>query len=306
MKKLIVSLLIIILGFILVDRVAGRMMWWVNQHSNDTIAPKIKYITSGVSEDVVLMGTSRCQGHYVSSIIRDSIGMSVYNGGIDASENIYSHYILLSHLLEKCKPKVICLDVRLNDILTEKTPFMAISFFAPYYGRNSRADSVYQLARNAWGYEVSHLYRFNSKAPSNILGLISNKQSIKGADNGYLPIAKPARPLTIPNKELALDSRPVDKNKVEYLKRFASLCKQNDIQLVFVVSPMPTYVDKDYYKCLKSFAVNHGIVFLDYHTTGLFLDHPEYFKDRQHLWDEGAREFSKVFGHDLKRVVSND
>jgi hypothetical protein len=44
--------------------------------------------------------------------------------------------------------------------------------------------------------------------------------------------------------------------------------------------------------------------FLDYHTNGLYLDHREYFMDNDHLWDKGARKYSSVFAHDLKKLIN--
>ena len=303
MKRFIISALVILVGVFVVDRIGGQIMWWVNQHSHDTTAPKIKYLVNGVNEDVVLMGTSRCQGHYVSSIIADSLGMSVYNGGIDASENIFSHYIMFSHLLAGHTPKVICLDVRRNDLFVEADPYKSVSFFAPYFGRNRQADSVYYTAGKATGYVVSHLYRYNSKAASNIIGLIYNKQALKGEDNGYLPILKPTKTIQISEDFSSPKTEEIDTNKLDYLQRFIAHCKERNIELFLIVSPAPSRVDNHYYAALKDLADRNGITFMDYHTSGLFLDHPEFFKDSQHLWDEGARLFSSIFAKDLKLLL---
>ena len=70
-----------------------------------------------------------------------------------------------------------------------------------------------------------------------------------------------------------------------------------------MVSPKLTKVSPSHYDVLKSLAQANGIPFLDYHTRGLYLDHPEYFKDSSHLWDEGAKVFSSLFAHDLKECL---
>lgn len=305
MKRFIISAIVILIGVFALDRIGGQMMWWVNQHSHDATAPKIKYIVEGAKEDVVLMGTSRCQGHYVSSIIADSLGMSVYNGGIDASENIFSHYIVFSHLLANHTPKVICLDVRRNDLFAETDPYTSISFFAPYFGQNKQADSVYYTAGTARQYLASHLYRYNSKAASNILGLVYNKQTAKGEDHGYIPILKPLNPIEITEEITVPANNEIDENKLDYLQRLIDHCKERNIMLVLVVSPSPSHVDDNYYAGIRQLAVKYGIPFMDYHTPGLFLDRPELFKDRGHLWDEGARLFSMMFAEDLKRMVDH-
>lgn len=301
MKKLLISILFILVGLFVVDRLGGEAMWWVNQHTHDVSGPKIKYLANDVHEDVVMMGTSRCNSHYVPSIISDSIGMSVYNGGIDASDNIYSHYIMLNHILDIHKPKVLCLEVQISDFSKQANPFKCISFFAPYIGKNEKADSVFKLAGKYWQYRISHLYRYNAKAISNIAGLVINRHA--GGDNGYIPDPKPKKFPKVLSYNKTQNNK--DSLKIEYLNRFISLCKQNKIKLVFTIAPAYRKIDSDYYEVLKIIAQKNNIPFLDYHTKGLFLDHPDYFHDPDHLWDQGSRIYSTIFASDLKRVLSN-
>lgn len=299
MKKLLISTLFVLVGLFVTDRLGGMAMWWVNQHTHDVSGPKIKYLVDSVSEDVLLMGTSRCNLHYVPSIISDSIGLSVYNGGIDASNNIYAHYLILNHILAIHKPKVICLEVMTNDFAEQEAPFSTVTFFAPYFGLNEGADSVFRLAGTYWKYSISHLYRYNAKAASNIAGLVINRQ--KGGDNGYIPSPQPA---CFPDSLQYSDTpKKIDLMKLKYVQKFISLCHNNGVKLVFMVSPTYTEVSSDYYDVLKGIAKKNDIPFLDYHTKGLFLDHPDYFRDPSHLWDKGARAYSSIFASDLKRVL---
>lgn len=301
MKKFVASFLFVLIGVFGVDRIGGVAMWWVNQHTHDVSSPKIKYLVNDVHEDIVLMGTSRCNLHYVPSIISDTLGMSVYNGGIDASYNIYAHYIMLNHILARHTPKVICLEVMTSDFVKDRDPFNTIGFFAPYFGLNSHADSVFIEAGKYWQYKISYLYRYNAKAVSNIAGLAINRQA--GNDNGYIPNPKPAHfPEILEKNNVPEESDP---KKLEYIQRFINQCQQKDIKLIFMVSPMYSVVDARHYDVLKSIARENGIPFMDYHTTGLYLDHPEYFKDWMHLWDKGARLFSSVFAIDLKRILES-
>ena len=301
MKKLLYSLLFILLGVFVVDRLGGMAMWWINQHTKDMSAPQIKYLVNDVKEEVIMMGTSRCELHYVPSIISDSIGMSVYNGGIDASDNIYAHYIMLNHILSHHIPQVICLEVMKNDYELQDNPFLTTSFFAPYFGRNEQADSVFRQAGLYWKYKVSHLYRFNAKSVSNIAGLVVNRNP--NGDNGYYPKAKPP---FFPSKIEPLETPvSVDNNKLYYLKRFIDICKENGIKLFFVVSPCYTYPSSDLYDVIKEVAHQNDIVFINYHSQGLFLDHPELFMDSFHLWDEGARKYSSMFASELKRYLNH-
>lgn len=300
MKRLLLSFLFVAVGLFVVDRIGGQLMWWVNQHTKDVSGPKIKYLVNDVYEDVLLFGTSRCNLHYVPSILQDTLGMSVYNGGIDASHCIYAHYFIFNHVLERYTPKVVCVELSEFDYNKEgKKGFETVSFFGPYAGKNVAADSVFRDAGTWWKYQLSHLYRYNAKAVSNIAGLFYSRQS--GEDHGYIPNPKPAQ---FPSRlEKAKTPKGIDSLKIAYLNRFITLCEKHAIRLVFMVSPAYSIASPDLYDPLKEIAKKHHIPFLDYHSEGLYLDHPEYFKDSGHLWDQGARFYTARFAHDLSELL---
>ena len=301
MKKIVISILFILVGVFVGDRLGGMVMWWINQHTHDTTGPKMKYMVNDLNEDVLLLGASKCQRHYVSSIISDTLGMSVYNGGIDATNNIFAHYISLNYALTHHTPKVVCLELFSSDFAPAPHTFDAVSFFAPYIGLSERADSVFRLAGSYWKYQVSHLYRYNSRAVTNIFALLVNR--LEGEDHGYLPNPKPTYPVG-PLLHFKSPQR-TDSLRLCYMQKFVSLCQQKGIKLVFMVSPTYMKVDTDNYAPLRAFAQQNNIPFLDYHTCGLFQDHPEYFVDNYHLWDQPARAFSSIFASDLKRTLDS-
>ena len=105
MFRFLVSLLSVGAMLFILDRVGARVMWWVNQHTHDVSGPKIRMMTDSVDADFVMMGTSRCNSHYVPSILADSLRLTVYNGGVDASGCIFAHYFLLQQLLRHHSPK---------------------------------------------------------------------------------------------------------------------------------------------------------------------------------------------------------
>ena len=298
MKKLVMSILIVLAGLFAVDRLGGAAMGLVCKFSNDGFSPKFRYLQNGIHEDIVFLGASRCQHHYVPGIIADSLGKSVYNAGFGNSDNIYSHYIVLNHILDRYTPEMICLEVMPSDYNLQDDPFVFISMFAPLFGKCKGADSVFRQAGTYWRYKVSLLYRYNARASSNLWGLIINREQRN--DRGYTPLLPSS---SFPDRiRLEEKDTGVDQQKIEYLHHFVDLCRQNGVKVVFVVSPKYTRVDGTHYDILKDFAEAQSIPFLDYHTPGLYLDHPEYFKDEGHLWDKGARLYSSVIAQDLKAL----
>lgn len=301
MKKLAVSILFILISVFILDRTGARIMWWVNQNTHDVSGPKLRYLANDINEDFVIMGTSRANYHYVPSIIADSIGESVYNGGIDASNCIYAHYFALNLILEHHIPKMIILEVMPSDYAVRSDAFETTSFFAPYIGRSERADSIFRLAGNYYPYQISHLYRFNAKAVSNLFGLVMNRQ--QNEDHGYAPIyATGYSPQSIPEES---SPKEIDSMKLLYMEKFIQLCHNHHIRMIMTVSPSYSHADSTLYSPLKKIASLYHIPFLDYHSQGLFLNHVELFRDQLHLWDKGAREYSCIFASDLKKLLSD-
>lgn len=273
------------------------------KQSKSVLAPKLTHLAFDAHEDVLLLGTSRCNCHYVPTIIADSLKMTVYNGGIDGSENIFSHYMALCYALDCHKPKVVCLEVMEEDCRQTDKSLETINRFAPFFGMNDRADSLFAVAGSAWKYQLSHLYRHNATSLTTLTGLIQAAK--KSDEHGFYSLKK--EPGT--RSSLVLEDEPepqaVDSLKLAYLQRFMDLCKENRVKLVFVASPKYTIARASQYDVIKRLAAENGIPFLDYHSQGLYHDHPEYFKDFAHLWDEGARRYSSVFASDLKTHIAD-
>lgn len=299
MKKFCLSFFVLLTALVAADRAVGCAMQCVGQHSQDVLAPKLCYISSGVHEDVILIGASRCHHHYVPSILSDSLKLSVYNAGVGGSNNIFSHFFTLCQILRQHTPQMVCLEVMPTDFNWQEDPYTALGFFAPLLGCSAEADSLFRLAGSYWPYRLSMLYRYNRKASSNLWGLVLNRQ--KDADHGYIPLPNPVVfPKQLESEEPSVQTDPL---KMYYLSRFISLCRQRNIMLVFLVSPKFTQVNPAHYQVLKTLAQQYNIPFFDYHTPGVFHDHPEYFKDTSHLWADGARRFSEVVAGDLRRYL---
>ena len=299
MRKIACFILVSLTLLLVADRLGGMAMRVAASRSNDVLSPKLRYIADSVHEDVVLLGASRCHHHYVPSVMAKVLGLSVYNAGVGGSDNIFSHYIVLRHILQRHTPRLVVLEVMTTDYSQQADPFATVSYFAPLFGRCAAADSVYHLCGSHWKYALSHLYRYNAKAPATLWGLVLNRQ--RDHDHGYMPLATPACP---PTEEPAADApRQVDSLKLSYLRRFIALCRERGAEVVLTVSPRLTRVKPSHYDVLRSLARHCGVGFLDYHTPGLYLDRPDLFRDASHLCDNGARRFSTLVAGDLKAFV---
>lgn len=301
MKKLLYSLISFGVLLFVVDRIGGWGLDKLRNITHSQMYTKMNRIERGVTEDVVIFGTSRANMHYVPSILSDSLQMSVYNAGTTGSNNIFSQYLTLCHVLKKHTPKIVCLELSVQDYCLENVdPFEQLSRFAPFVGTSDKMDAVYKEAGQYWIYQISHLYRYNH----GVLGLLGGLVHSIGeanSDNGYIGLPKPEH---FPDEiEVQATPKEIDPLKITYLEKFIGDCEERNITICFMVSPAYRKVASDIYDPLKEIAKKHHIPFLDYHSEGLYLDHPEYFKDAGHLWDQGARLYTARFAHDLSELL---
>ena len=302
MKKTILSLTLILAAFLAIDRLGALAMKWVFEHTNDIIAPKLRHLDHGVRQDILLLGTSRCQYHFVPQIITDSTALSAYNAGIDASDNVFAHYMVLQFVLQHHTPQVVVLQTSEDDYAQDKNPAGPTTFFAPYVGRNARMDAIFRQAGTYWPYQISHLYRYNAKALSNLAGL--RKATPPDADNGYVYVTDQG----VHPDSLIHDYAPKHENPVmiRQMETFINECHSRGITLVMTIPPVFSLVGPDRYAPLHRLARQHGVPLLDYHTPGLFTDRPDLFHDTGHMNGNGAQLFTAIFAHDLKQILEEN
>jgi len=301
MKKFLASLLIIFVLWFAIDRIGGMVMNWVTWHTNEAVSQKICHIVSAVDTDILLLGTSRCESHYLPSIIRDSTGMSVYNAGMSSSGSIYFQYATLAHVLRYHTPKVVVLDTGESEFAANEDDQSALTFYAPHIGLYPEADSVFYWLGWMGRYRFSHLYRYHALSNVAITRLFMSPDP--NIADGYSPIAEPP---SYPD-DLGEVQQPLPRveKKIALFRRFIRCCKQHRIQLVLSISPSYSLPSPHYYDVLKNIAEEEQLPLFDYDTSGLYTDHPEYFYDQAHLWDKGARLFSQRFAHDLKAFIAS-
>lgn len=296
MKKVIVLILAVIAGCFIADRIGSNVCSAIHEHSDGITAFKYRYLFSKCEDEMVLMGTSRCEAHYVSTIIQDSLNLSVYNGGIDASGNIFSHYATLCLLLKHHTPQYIGLELSVYDFAQMPDPFNTLTYLAPYIGYDEEVDDIFRNAGTYWKYQLSHLYRYNAKIMADLAGYIVPYG--EAAENGYL---KKNKPLVAPQKRDTMPSSyTVDKLKMQYLNKFVKKCADNNILLFCMISPNYDKAEATSYSILHDWAKKNYITLFDYHTKGLFSNSPELFYDNHHLCHDGAVHYTKIFVHDLK------
>jgi len=80
-QKYLFKILLFVLLLISLDYVIGKILAKYYNSMNRGEEQKVRYSLNDVNEDVVIFGASRAQHHYSSSIISDSLNVTVFNTG---------------------------------------------------------------------------------------------------------------------------------------------------------------------------------------------------------------------------------
>lgn len=300
MNKLIfVKYIIIVLFGVLISDIAISFVLetLMNKRYNEQI-----YSTYNLSADIAILGASRASHHYIPKVFEDSLHLKTRNLGIDG-KNIFTQYIVLRSIVEHSqhKPKMVILELSAIDINdTPKWNTENLNILFPYFRSESYVrDLLKDVLPTGEFYSliISGLYRHNS----NILTyskLLLQGFSIK--NDGYIPLYREWNKPIKYEEEHGLSIHP---KKVEYIEKFISLCKQEDIKLIFVVSPnyklLPNQV---WVKTVKAIALGNNIPFLYHEKDSLFHSHPEWFNEPFHLNDVGAHIYSDLIANEIRQL----
>lgn len=233
--------------------------------------------------EVLILGPSTANHNYNSMLMADSLGMDVYNSGLDGRDIIYSDVVLQSYL-KRCKLKKVILDI--SSVQLDGSWLNRIHDTKPYYGLNDAVTNYYNTESD-WQQRLkllSSLYRYNKTLSYWIRVQIDPVNTTKG----YSPLSGVDDCLEWNNE----DSFSVDTAEYKHLMNIVNVCKKVNTKLILVQSPKAG-TNPVFDKWISDFAKIHGITIIKENVNRYYRQHPELFKDENHLNSEGADVFSK-------------
>jgi len=262
---------------------------------------KIRYTIDSTKEDILIFGSSRAQHHYIPDTITKYTGMSAYNCGVGGQGLAFS-YIQIHETLKRYKPKLIILDLSPN-ILFDPLSDQKLKVLLPYYNKDSVIENILTNGSLFEKFKFSfRIYPYNGTAFNIMRAYLHYNQDLY---KGYIPLQgiidtnaiKEARYthdqlLNFPNKQNA------------FINRIINECKQNNVGLIFVVSPIYA-TGKDEKKIIdniKKLSACHSIEFENFSDDLEFKENRTFFKDSHHLNAKGASYFSEFLSQKLRNI----
>jgi hypothetical protein len=303
-KKFFVSFCIVVISLIIIDNTFGFVMDKMISKFPDNAkgclgeeSAKINFSVNRLKTDILIVGSSRANHHYISSVIKDSVNdylktnYNAFNAGHDGN------YINLNSCIIQCvinrqKPKIIIFDAA--DIQLEKGPD-ELSGYSPYYYKNKIVKNyINTLGMKTKIKMHSNIYRYNN---GNLLHILLALRGVKSKDyDGYDPIF--GRMKIIKNTIENNDKVPINKYTKNNFLFIIDLCKKSNVKLIITCSPLYSAKTNNYH--LLQICKDNNVPFIDMINSRYFNSHPELFQDQDHLNDDGAKIYTTMFFQRLK------
>lgn len=265
-----------------------------------------------IDVDIAVYGSSRAWTHIDPEILKDSLGLSAYNFGIDGLNFSLQYFRHLEYFKNNKAPKIIIIS---GDIFTfekedgfynneQVLPYMlfnkdyleSIELFNIY----NKPDVFIPLKRylgKTWGIERA------------VVLATGNEHEQPVRKNGFMGIEREW------NQDLkqAIKSKGNLRVKIDYkllclFMRFINECKKQNIEVILVYSP--EYIEgrtfivnrKQVLNLWYKIAEARNLVFLDY-TEDSIGKNRNYFFNSTHLNKQGSRLFSQKLAGDIKTLL---
>ncbi|MDE6498679.1 MAG: hypothetical protein K2L21_08470 [Muribaculaceae bacterium] len=301
MKRLCKWAVATVAAFLAVDFAFGLVMSWVMDHAKGGDTYKINYINRRFDDSLAVMGSSRANHHYVSTLLEDSLGLTVYNCGVDGN-GIFLAYCFLNNILAQGRqPAVIVYDFLPSfDLYEADDRQKPLSRIKPFYDIEGMKEILDDLSENE--YLKLHLatYRYNSEFLQMLGDAFSPQQHVI---RGYKPSEGTITTDFAPPADES--GRRIDPLKAEYMKKFADLCRRRGIDLVFVTSPMffEPHENDNFAELLRRYG-GSDLKLLDFRRDSLFTGRKELFADPMHMNNAGATLFSSMLADSLRSLAA--
>lgn len=313
-----------VLYFIFVPIGAESVAMWNDFHKSNPI-------------DLIYIGTSSCENDINPEVIDSEIHLRSYNMGTP-SQSLQSSYIGIKEAIKTKRIKYVVLTIDNNSLRSSNKNADA----AFMYGK-MRKDSItgiffdyidYMSINNYFGKKESLNFFFpwiDYHVPidkvhirKNLRLKLENKDfydylsetNIYWKGNGYKYLKGQLNPDEVGSKiaKYRYKSNFSDKS-MKILDSIIKLCNDNNVKLYVIGTPRPAldYLSLDTknnfkaYKNIKSYLSKRGVEYYDFNLLNddLRMDSVIYYRDSEHMTEEGATKFSKILADFIRDKINN-
>ena len=261
---------------------------YLNLKSRDKVSDVFK--SKARSYDVVILGSSRANNHFVTRIFEKN-GLKTFNYGMSGG-HLYEASLLLKLMIERnYEIKTLILEADLN-LSNDKQSEGVASKFLPYIHRSEIIKNHFEQESNFNELYYIPFYRylkFDSKIGSReLFNTIIQKKTVATENGGYYALGVNKKG-NMKNNIVSLN--PLKRNK--YYEEIKQLCKANNIHFIPIMTPMcENVIGMNYFEKVKS-------TYPEIHNYENVVIENKYFSSCGHMNDNGARKFTSIIVRDF-------
>ena len=293
MKTFLLKLSSFIVLFFLIDLLLGQVFKPLSLNVKSGTFYNTLYGIQKSHEEILIIGASEVKHSFISNQIRDSLGFSCYNLGLDGN-NIYYHYSIFREIIERYTPGIVVISTMI--VAEDENTVSSLLPLSKTY--RSIKDVIIELAPEERFKTFSNAYIYNSF----ILNIIQGYVASEPQTAGYIPLYNE-------NTNLKLETRdfyvPFNSRTLSFLSKFLDLATTSGCKAVVVNTPKFFYNSstEDLDKIVEIVS-RYKALYLNYENDTTFLNHSDLFYDGVHLNHDGAELFTAIFTEDLRRNLN--
>lgn len=267
-----------------------------------------------VNAQIVITGSSRALAHYDPRTIMAETGKSAFNLGRNGSQTDMQVAFLKAYLAHNRKPEVVIQNLDAFSFVTTREVYDPVEYTPYLYDRNLY-DALWGIDHQIWksrdiplyGYIVEDMNYTWIQGLKGFLGHSPRQDYFFGFNPRSKQWSEDFERYKADRPDgVSWDIEPAGVRDIEDL---IHLCKQNDIQLIFVYSPeysemqQMTRNRKEIFELFQQLSEKYGVPFWDY-SNWRYAGDRQYFQNSQHLNATGAAVFSKDIADQLKSYLA--
>lgn len=276
-----------------------------------------RVVSGQVNAEIIINGSSRALTHYDPRIIERITGRSAYNLGMNGTQTDVHAAVLKTYLSRNSKPRIVIQN--LESFTFEPTrpgELYDPGTYVPYLAEDPLYKSLLAIDRNVWkwkhiplyGYAVEDLKFTWAWGVLAWFGIQARENYFQGFTPRHTPWTGEFERFKASVGEDGVRNR-IDPRGVQALREIIQLCKDADIQLIMVYSPVYTEMqrlEKDRAKIFATFqslSAEFDVAFWDYSDHSICRQR-ENFYNSQHLNATGASLFTTDLSRRLAETLS--
>lgn len=299
--RLFLRLLLIASLVFVCDRGIGTILKLFYFRQKSGVGYRTTYSIDSTVADILIFGSSHANHSYIPEIFEDKLHYTCYNTGRDGNFTLYN-YAIFKAITRRYSPKLIIIDILPEELDYKTFEYERLSLLLPYYQIHTEISRIVDFRGPFEKIKlISAIYPYNSLILQIAMGNLDNNKEKVPDIKGYVPLYKIMKNEKIDT--LQISACIIDENKNRALKDIISTCKQKNIELVFVYSPIWSIIQNSFCNIIISeLCSENGISYLDMSNHPTFINNHEYFADKDHLNNEGARVFSTMLINKILRT----